>query len=143
LATALAVDGAAADDMALRALGESIPRRAQMLTDSVRFSRGPATVTQEGDAVVISFPNTASSVVVLDVDPAAVRAAIRGMTPEEAVATLQRTWRLQGTPELTLGPEWIEPLLRLAAAASGRPCAVAALPHPRARAVCRRQRRHC
>ncbi len=112
LATALAVDGAAADEMALRALGERIPRRAQMLTDSVRFSRGPATVTQEGDAVVISFPNTASSVVVLDVDPAAVRAAIRGMTPEEAVATLQRTWRLQGTPELTLGPEWIEPLLR-------------------------------
>lgn len=112
LATALAVDGSAADDMALRALGERIPRRAQMLSDSVRFSRGPATVAQEGDAVVISFPNTASSVVVLDVDPAAVRASIRGMTPEEAVATLQRTWRLQGAPELTLGPEWIEPLLR-------------------------------
>lgn len=112
LATALAVDGAAADEMALRALGESIPRRGQMLADSVRFSRGPATVTQDGEAVVISFPNTASSVVVLDVDPAAVRAAIRGMTPEEAVATLQRNWRLQGAPELTLGPEWIEPLLR-------------------------------
>ncbi len=112
LATALAVDGAAADEMALQALGQKIPRRGQMLADSVRFSRGTATVTQEGDAVLISFPNTASSVVVLDVDPAAVRAAIRGMTPEEAVATLQRNWRLQGAPELTLGPEWIEPLLR-------------------------------
>ncbi len=112
LATALAVDGATADEMALQAMGQKIPRRGQMLTDSVRFSRGPATVTQEGDAVVISFPNTASSVVVLDVDPAAVRAAIRGMTPEDAVATLQRTWRLQGAPELTLGPPWIEPVLR-------------------------------
>ncbi|MEI2692704.1 MAG: baseplate J/gp47 family protein [Anaerolineae bacterium] len=112
LATALAVDGAAADEMALQAMGQKIPRRGQMLTDSVRFSRGPATVTQEGDVVVISFPNTASSVVVLDVDPAAVRAAIRGMTPEDAVATLQRTWRLQGAPELALGPQWIEPVLR-------------------------------
>lgn len=112
LATALAVDGAAADELALQALGQKIPRRGQMLTDTVRFNRGPATVTQEEDVVLISFPNTASSVVVLDVDPAAVRAAIRGMTPAEAVATLQRNWRLQGEPELTLGPAWIEPLLR-------------------------------
>jgi hypothetical protein len=112
LATALAVDGAAADEMALRAMGEKIPRRSQMLSDSVRFSRGPATVETEGEAVVISFPNTASSVVVLDIDPAAVRALIRGMTPGEAVAALQSNWRLQVTPELTLGPDWIEPLLR-------------------------------
>ncbi len=112
LATALAVDGAAADEMALRAMGEKIPRRGQMLSDSVRFNRGPATVSQEGEAVVISFPNTASSVVVLDIDPAAVRASIRGMTPGEAVATLQSNWRLQTPPELTLGPDWIEPLLR-------------------------------
>jgi len=48
LATALAVDGAAADEMALRAMGEKIPRRGQMLSDSVRFNRGPATVTSEG-----------------------------------------------------------------------------------------------
>ena len=112
LATALAVDGAAADEMALRAMGEKIPRRGQMLADSVRFNRGPATIAQEGDAVVITFPNTASSVVVLDIDPAAVRASIRGMTPGEAVATLQNNWRLQTAPELTLGPDWIEPLLR-------------------------------
>jgi hypothetical protein len=112
LATALAVDGAAADEMALRAMGEKIPRRGQMLSDSVRFNRGPATVTSEGDAAVISFPNTASSVVVLNIDPAAVRASIRGMTPDEAVAALQNAWRLQTPPELTLGPDWIEPLLR-------------------------------
>jgi hypothetical protein len=112
LATALAIDGAAADEIALRAMGERIPRRGQMLSDSVRFNRGPATVDQEGDAVVITFPNTASSVVVLDIDPAAVRASIRGMTPGEAVATLQNNWRLQTAPELTLGPDWIEPLLR-------------------------------
>jgi hypothetical protein len=62
--------------------------------------------------VVISFPNTASSVVVLDIDPAAVRASIRGMTLGEAVATLQNNWRLQTPPELTLGPDWVEPLLR-------------------------------
>jgi hypothetical protein len=112
LATALAVDGDVADEMALRAMGEKIPRRGQMLSDSVRFNRGPATVSQEGDAVVISFPNTASSVVVLDIDPAAVRASIRGLTPGEAIATLQNNWRLQTAPELTLGPDWVEPLLR-------------------------------
>jgi len=112
LATALAVDGAAADEMALRAMGEKIPRRSQMLSDSVAFSRGPATVEAAGDAAVITFPNTASSVVVLDIDPAAVRSAIRGMSPSEAIATMQNNWRLQTTPELTLGPDWIEPLLR-------------------------------
>ena len=112
LATALAVDGAAADDMALRAMGEKIPRRGRMLTDSVRFDRGQAAVAQEGDAVVITFPNTASSVVVLDIDPAAVRASIRGMSPPDAVATLQNTWRLQTPPQLALGPEWLQPYLR-------------------------------
>ena len=112
LATALAVDGSAADEMALRAMSDEIPRRGRMLTDSVRFDRGPASVAQEGEAVVISFPNTASSVVVLDIDPAAVRAAIRGMDPLQAVATLQETWRLQTTPQLALGPEWLQPYLR-------------------------------
>ena len=112
LATALAVDGKAADEMALRALGERIPRRGRMEADEVRYTRGPATVAQEADAVVITFDNTASSVVVLDIDPAAVRGTIRGLPPDEAVAALEQNWRLQTPPELTLGPEWIQPILR-------------------------------
>lgn len=112
LATALAVDGSVADEMALRALGDKLPRRSRMLSESVSYTRGPATVAQEGDAIVISFANTASSVVVLDIDPAAVRASIRGLTPDEAAAVLQDAWRLQTPPELTLGPDWLLPILR-------------------------------
>ena len=106
LATALAVGGKDADEMALRALGEKIPRRGRMQADWVTYTRGPAVVTEEGDAVVITFDDTASSVVVLDIDPASVRGSIRGQRPDEAVASLEQTWRLQAPPQLTLGPDW-------------------------------------
>ena len=112
LATALAVGGKDADEMALRALGEKIPRRGRMQADSVNYTRGPAVVTEEGDAVVITFEDTASSVVVLDIDPASVRGSIRGQRPDEAIASLEQTWRLQAPPQLTLGPDWLQPILR-------------------------------
>jgi hypothetical protein len=111
LATALAVDGSSAEEIALRALGERIPRRGRLLTDSVSFSRSGATVLEEEDVTVIAFDMTASGVGVLDIDPAAVRAAIRGLTPEAAVAQLQDSWRLQSAPHLQLGPEWLLPIL--------------------------------
>lgn len=111
LATALAVDGSSAEEIALRALGERIPRRGRLLADSVSFSRSGATILEDGDVTEIAFGMTASGVAVLDIDPAAVRAAIRGLTPEEAVAQLQDAWRLQSPPELQLGPEWLLPIL--------------------------------
>lgn len=112
LATALAVDGAAADELATRALSASIPRRSQLLADSVTTSYGATSLVEDGDALAIPFDTTATGVVVLDVDPAAVRASIRGRSPGEAVEILQSRWRLQQPPELTLGPEWLQPLLR-------------------------------
>ena len=83
-----------------------------MQADSVSYTRGPAVVTEEGDAVVITFDDTASSVVVLDIDPASVRGSIRGQRPDEAIASLEQTWRLQAPPQLTLGPNWLQPILR-------------------------------
>lgn len=111
LSTALAVDGAAADDLALRALADKLPRRGQLVSDSVQWTRGAATVTEEGDAVVITFDDTASALVVVDIDPSLVSNQIRGMKPDEAIATLQSAWRLQTAPTLTLGPEWLQSLL--------------------------------
>ena len=112
LATALAVDGSAADEMATRALGEAIPRRSQLLADSVTTTYGETSLVEDGDDLAIPFDVTASGVVVLDVDPAAVRASIRGLAPDEAVAVLQEKWRLQAQPELSLGPEWLLPVLQ-------------------------------
>lgn len=112
LATALAVDGNAADEMAARALGQSIPRRSQLLADTVATTYGATSVVEDGDALAIPFDVTASGLVVLDIDPAAVRASIRGLTPDEAVAVLQENWRLQTQPELSLGPDWLVPVLR-------------------------------
>lgn len=113
LATALAVDGTAADELALQALSDSLPRRGRLLADTVRYSRGPATVTELEDGTpIITFDVTASGQAVPDVDPAAVRAAIRGQRPSDAISTLQRQWRLQAAPELAVGPDWLMPLLR-------------------------------
>jgi hypothetical protein len=113
LATALAVDGEAADALALQALSDDLPRRGRLLADSVSYTRGPATVSQLADGTpVIQFDVTASGQAVLDIDPAAVRATIRGLPPAEAIGKLQGEWRLQGPPELTLGPEWVLPILR-------------------------------
>ena len=61
---------------------------------------------------MITFDDTASSVVVLDIDPASVRGSIRGQRPDEAIASLEQTWRLQAPPQLTLGPDWLQPILR-------------------------------
>lgn len=113
LATALAVDGAAADQMALQELGNTLPRRTRLLVDTVTYTRGPAQVTTLEDGTpVITFDVTASGQAVLDIDPAAVRALIRGLPPGEAVQKLQSEWRLQGPPELALGPDWVQPILR-------------------------------
>ncbi|MCS6843454.1 MAG: baseplate J/gp47 family protein [Caldilineales bacterium] len=113
LATALAVDGAAADQMALQELANSLPRRTRLLVDTVTYTRGPAQVTTLEDGTpVITFDVTASGQAVLDIDPAAVRALIRGLPPAEAVQKLQSEWWLQQPPELVLGPDWVQPILR-------------------------------
>lgn len=113
LATALAVDGNAANELAFKALGDAIPRRGRLLADTVSYATGPATVTQLDDGTtLITFDVTASGQAVLDIDPSAVRAAIRGLRPEEAVAKLEQDWRLQTKPEITLGPDWVLPILR-------------------------------
>lgn len=112
LATALAVDGVAGDELALRALGDKIPRRGQLLADSIIYNRGGATVIEGGETPEIVFDATASGVAVVDIDPAAVRAAIRGLPRDEALEALRSNWRLQTEPELSLGPEWLLPILR-------------------------------
>ncbi len=113
LATALAVDGKAADELALQALSDNLPRRGRLLADTVTYTRGPATVSQLDDGTpVIQFDVTASAQAVLDIDPAAVRATIRGLPPTEAVSKLQAEWRLQKPPEISLSPEWLLPILR-------------------------------
>ncbi|MEA3338021.1 MAG: baseplate J/gp47 family protein [Chloroflexota bacterium] len=113
LATGIAVDGASAEEFALRALGDEIPRRGRLLSESIGFTRGSETVSFDGeDNAEIAFDMTASGVAVIDIDPAAVRATIRGLPEGEAVGQLQQNWRLQSPPELTLGPEWVLPVLR-------------------------------
>lgn len=114
LATALAVDGQAADELALRALSEKIPRRGRLLSDSISYRHGEAVVSEDEDSgtPIVTFEVTASGVVVVDIDPAAVRAAIRGRTLADARQELESQWRLQSPPKLTLGPDWLLPVLR-------------------------------
>lgn len=111
LTTGLAVDGNTANEIALQALSAKLSRRVRLASEDVTYTHGEAVVTEEGDAVVITFSDTASSIVAVDIDPAGVRASIRGLPADQAKQTLQTNWRLQAPPELTLGPNWLLPIL--------------------------------
>lgn len=111
LTTGLAVDGNTANEIALQALSAKLSRRVRLASEDVTYTHGESTVTEEGDAVVITFSDTASSIVAVDIDPAGVRASIRGLPLDKAAQALQANWRLQAAPELILGPEWLLPLL--------------------------------
>jgi len=112
LATALAVDGAAADELALNELSNQVSRRGRLLTESVSYNRSPVRIEEYDDVTLISFETMASGVIVREIDPAAVRASIRGHAVGEAVGIIRENWRLQSEPELTLGPDWLLAQLR-------------------------------
>jgi hypothetical protein len=103
LASGLAVDGKAAEEIAAQAMRTQSPGLADALPDRVRYQRGAMTVQEER----ISFSETATGEIVSDINQAEVRAAIAGLSLDEARAVLAQRWSLAGEPELRLEPDWI------------------------------------
>lgn len=103
LARGLAVNGAAGEQIAHRAMQAQIPGRARVLADRVRYQSGPITVLEER----VMYSLTATGEIVSDIDKASVRAAIVGLPLDEAKAVLAREWPLAAPPEIQLEPNWI------------------------------------
>jgi len=104
LARGLAVDTHGAEELIERVLRERVPPGKRLLDQEPQFELGPVTVLDERE---IRFTATATATVVGGVDIAAVRAAIRGMKPAEALAILQRDFQLGAEPRLSLEPDWL------------------------------------
>jgi hypothetical protein len=103
LARGLAVNEAAAQEIAARAMEQQAAGGADVLRQQVRYQRGPVTVREER----VSFSVTATGEAVGDIDPAAVRAAIAGLPLAEAEAILSAKWALAEPPQIRLEPDWI------------------------------------
>lgn len=103
LARGLAVDERSAQEIALKAMQDQLPERSALLADTIRYQRGPVTVQADR----VSFSLTATAEAVSDIDRATIRAALAGLTLDEAQRLLAREWPLAAPPELRVTPNWL------------------------------------
>ena len=106
LVRALAVDGSAARELALRALRQSLPPAGRLVRDSTQVEVGPVTAWDPTTQTVY-FAVRAQGTYVLDINEDEVRSAIAGKPVEEAAVILQTRWRLASPPAFYLGPDWL------------------------------------
>ncbi len=107
LARAIAVDDRGGEELAMRALQEQMPPNSRLLADSLKYNAGTFTVQEENQQKVVDFTVSASGTVVEDIDSGRVRAAVVGLTPDEARAQVQQAWNLQQPPEVSVTPNWL------------------------------------
>jgi len=105
LASGTAVDRANANLLAYEALKDKIPVTYELKSEEITFSLGEQ-VRMDGRSAVLDA--TASAPLVVDVDRGAVRSAIAGLTPEEAVQVLTDSFALDAPPAIEVQPEWIK-----------------------------------
>jgi hypothetical protein len=103
-AVGLAVEQTEANKIALARLQEAMPPGTRMISDTVRFIPG-AVVSQEDGSV--SFNVTAEGRLLRSVDTVAIRRAVLGLSQEEAARLLMDRFDLAGSPEISLGPDWL------------------------------------
>lgn len=106
LVRGLAVDGAAARELALRALRQSLPPAGRLVRDSTQVDVGPVTAWDPTTQTVY-FSTRAQGVYVLDITEDEVRNAIAGKPVDEAAIILQTRWNLAAPPAFYLGPDWL------------------------------------
>ncbi len=106
LVRGLAVDGAAARELALRALHDSLPPAGRLVRDRTRVHVGPVTAWDPTTQTVY-FAVRASGTYVLDITEDEVRNAIAGKSVQEAAVILQTRWKLAAPPAIYLGPDWL------------------------------------
>lgn len=86
---------------------EAIPAEAKLVADSVMAEREPGVDFLLG---TVQFTMTVNAEYVIPIDPVAIRSAIAGLPPDEAVTLLQERWPMEAPPEIYRDPEWFATL---------------------------------
>ena len=103
-AVGLAVDQAAANQVAMARLQASMPQGTRLISDTLRYI--PGSVVLE-DPRNVSFSVTGEGTLLRGVDDAAVRSAVLGLSPDRAARLLTERFSLARPPEIHLGPDWL------------------------------------
>lgn len=106
LVRGVAVDGAAAEALVLRALREALPPAGRLVRDSTHITIGPVTAWDPTTHTVY-FAARGRGLYVLDISEDEVRNAIAGKSVQEAATILQTRWQLAAPPAIYLGPDWL------------------------------------
>jgi hypothetical protein len=106
LATGTAVDRANANGLALQALKGKIPAEYELKDEQIFFELDEENVRMEGRSV--TFEVTASAPLVVEVDRAAVRSTVAGLTADEAVEALADSFALDAPAVVEIKPDWIK-----------------------------------
>lgn len=97
-------------EAALQALEDAVPERAKLVANSIQVTIGPD-VQVENRAV--RFTVIGRGHYVIPIDTREMRAAVAGLSPEEAAQVLQERWLLAAPPEFYLDPDWFGTLPRI------------------------------
>ncbi|MCB0122012.1 MAG: baseplate J/gp47 family protein, partial [Caldilineaceae bacterium] len=107
LVRGVAVDEAILREALLQTAQDAIPSEAKLVASSLTAQRMPG-VDIVGSSV--QFTMTVNADYVIPIDPAEVRSAIAGLTPEAAVSLVQQRWPMARPPEIYRDPEWFATL---------------------------------
>jgi hypothetical protein len=103
-AVGLAVDTQAGNRMTLERLQAAMPPGTRLISDTLRFIPGSVMVENPQS---VAFTITAEGTLLRGVDTGSARAAVLGLSPEEAAAVLAERFPLAGPPGISLGPDWL------------------------------------
>lgn len=106
LASGTAVDRAPASLLAYEALEDKIPSGYDLESQEVEFRLDEDQVRMEGRAALLTSIGVAY--LVTEVDRREVRSTIAGLTVDEAIDTLSRSFALDRAPVVEVQPDWIK-----------------------------------
>ncbi len=110
LARGLAVDMAGAQQLAERALQETVPQDQYLLPETLQTGEPQFTLFGED---FVNFNLTASAEVIHPIQASQVRALLAGAAVEDAPQLLMNTFDLARPPQIILEPSWMKTLPRL------------------------------
>jgi hypothetical protein len=111
MAVGTAVDRANANLLAYESLKEEIPGTYELQSDEISFEIDEENITMEGRSVILEAE--ASAPLIVDIDRGEVRAAVSGLTEDEATEVLTDNFSLNAPPLVEINPDWIKRWQRL------------------------------
>jgi hypothetical protein len=106
LASGTAVDRANANLLAYEALKERIPSTYELQSEEITFQVDDENVGIDGRVVIVDV--AASAPLIVELDPAEVRAAVAGLKADEASQVLSESFALDAPPVVQILPDWIK-----------------------------------